>query len=272
MLSRLIGFLKSEGGAYLGLIGGVLTVYSGFQDVITLASWAQALVEHFLAATTWVWSQLLAWLPRPIRPIDATFLNLSVFTTFFALSYLRRGHRAARKLAEVQWTAEALAAVGMVIAGGIIFAAGFAGASTTFASETYGALLDRVAAAPPGPARDAASWDFISIVSGFLEPIDTMMQGLGYGVDTPFLERIETVVWFWVILMVILIVLPVILIDVIGRVLGYERDTHLAVRNAWRFNLACLLVFALNYVATLHTGLCSDPNKAGAAAAICNLL
>jgi len=99
-----------------------------------------------------------------------------------------------------------------------------------------------------------------------------MMQGLGYGVDTPFLERIENVVWVWAILMVILIVLPVILIDVIGRVLGYERDTYLAVRNAWRFNLACLLVFALNYVATLHTGLCSDPNKAGAADALCNLL
>lgn len=272
MLSRLIDYLKSEGGVFLGIIGAVLTVYSGLQDVITLAGWAKEIVRHFMAASVWVWSQVFFFLQHPISRLDATMLNLATFTAFVSTSGLAYGHRTPRTMSEVHWPSELLSLSGMLIAFAIIVASGFSAVMASMDGDTYQALLDRVFAAENEAAREAAARDFLGHMSAFLPVTDDIVQSFGYGVGAPISDRVDLVAKAWIIALIGLIGILPIAIELIARSLGYGRDSRRSARRVWRFNLVCLAVLALNGVSLIRAGLCDAADKGEAATAICTFL
>jgi hypothetical protein len=272
MLSKLIDYLKSEGGVFLGIIGAVLTVYSGLQDVVTLAGWAETIVRHFMAASAWVWSQILFFLQYPISRLDATLLNLATFTAFVSASGLAYGHKTPRTMSEVHWPSELLSISGGLIAFGIIVASGLGAVMFSMEGDQYMALLDRVITADSDAGRETAARDFLGHMSAFLPVTDDALQALGYGVGVPVEDRIDLVAKAWIIGLVGLIGILPIAIALGARLLGYGRDSRRSARRVWRFNLVCLAVLALNGVSLVHQKLCDATQKGDAAMAICTFL
>src|SRR5262245_32044601 len=64
--------LRSQVLVWLGILGGVLTVFSNIGKILTLSDWAHWIVKHWHAWTHSVWLWLFSWIgvhiPYEIAP------------------------------------------------------------------------------------------------------------------------------------------------------------------------------------------------------------
>lgn len=95
--------------SWTGVIGSVMTIVSGIEDLVGLAHWANWLVENFFQLTVLIWSKILFIFPR-LSPLAAWLLNLTTFFVITAVSSLRKDHESGPRKAST----DAMAGLGLV--------------------------------------------------------------------------------------------------------------------------------------------------------------
>ena len=215
----LFASIKRESLSWIGVGGAVITLLTGIQDFIKLATWAAVLVDNFSHLTLWVWSKVFFFLPK-LTPLAGWFLNLLTFFVTVAFSSVRWGATAPTEKEERKSIREVLIGLGLAFTFGLAVAS-FAGLYST------GGLA-------------ASDYDFIR----------SYRDWIGSFVPAQFVITAG---------MLILLLPLVLLMNALGwssRFLGGRADKGLAVSRIWRINLGVVLVLALSAFSKLFAPLC----------------
>ena len=201
--------------------------------------------------------------------MDASLLNLGLFTALLVLGSLAPLSRLPRRLRDVSWLMEGLVLVGTLVATALILGASAGAIFQSMGDPTYMALLEDVTNAEGDTQREAAGRSFMAYASAFFPVADSASVTLGLA-SGAFVERLGTVAYVFVFLLFLIAVGPVAAVATVAYLVGYGSDGRAAARNVWLFNLAVLGVVALNAVALGVAALCTDAD--GALGAACGLL
>ncbi|MEL6311721.1 MAG: hypothetical protein AAFQ17_05030, partial [Pseudomonadota bacterium] len=193
-LKKLWQHVTSETLTLIGAAGTALSVLSGLQDLISLSAWADVAVSNFTTATMSFWSVVFSWLAHPIRPIDASLLNLALFLTLFTLSTLAPLSRLPRRLRDMSWLHEAITLIGTLVATALIVGASAGTMFQTMGDPTYMALLDVVAQSEGPGELEIAGRNFMAYASAFFPVADSWSVTLGLA-SGGFDERLGTVMY-----------------------------------------------------------------------------
>lgn len=211
-------FLRRETLSWIGIGGAIVTLLTGLQDFIKLASWASMLVDNFAEITRWFWSKLFFFLPR-LTPLAAWYLNLVTFFVTVALTSLRFGGGVAAPASSP--VRDAFVGLGIAV--------------------TFGLAISSLLGLQASGSLAASDTDFIREVLTWL--------GFYLPKKMAFVAALLLVVLPLVLLMNIL--------GWTARIFGGVTDQRLAVSRIWRINLGVALVLVLSVISKWLEPMCA---------------
>jgi hypothetical protein len=72
--------LRYQALTWIGIVGGTITLYSHFKDVLDLADWSRWLVVNWSWVTTKFWNYFVRWMGVRLSPYWASLLTFVIFT------------------------------------------------------------------------------------------------------------------------------------------------------------------------------------------------
>ena len=211
-------FVRRESLSWVGIAGAVVTLLTGLQDFIKLASWAALLVDNSAQITLWLWSTIFFFLPK-VTPLAAWYLNLVTFFVTVAATSIRKGSPSLG-LQSRSALRDTLVGLGLAV--------------------TLGLSISSLVGLMKSGALAASDTDFIRTVLDWI------------GAYLP-----QKLAFIAALLLVVLpLVLLMNALARAAKFFGGVADQHLAVTRIWRINFGVLLIIMLSAVSKYIAPLC----------------